>query len=68
MELTDLEKEKIILCLKKTKNKLSPCVESLEFLAELFREKVDKSFSLRCGRCRRNLTSFWSSQVKNKFK
>ncbi len=68
MELTNEQKEKIILSLKKTKNKLSPCVESLNYLSDLFREHVDKSFSLSCGRCKRNLTSFWSSQVKNKFK
>ena len=62
MELTDLEKERIIEALKKTKNKLSPCSKSLNYLVELFKTHVDANFSIKCGRCRRNLTSFWSSQ------
>lgn len=68
MELTELEKQKVIKYLPMVKNKLFPNSLALEFLAELFKEKVDKSFSLSCGRCKRNLTSFWSSQIKNNFK
>lgn len=62
MEITDLEKERIIEALKKTKNKLSPCPKSLNYLVELFKTHVDANFSIKCARCRRNLTSFWSSQ------
>ena len=62
MELTDLEKERIIEALKKTKNRINPDALALNYLVELFKTHVDANFSIKCARCRRNLTSFWSSQ------
>jgi len=63
MELSVEEKQKIIDALPKVKNRIFPDGEALELLSDIFKREVDSNFSLTCNRCKRNLTSYWSSQI-----
>ena len=63
MELTNEEKQKVIEYLPLVKNRINPDTLALNYLSDLFVQHVDKNFKLSCGRCKRNLCSFWASQI-----